>query len=110
MQIASNQDISNSHIIILTQNTQKMDLKNLSQLTNEQLRKKRKELINNKITDRFLVGFTFGIFLFALYYNGFGFFTFFPLIIGYQFVKKSQSEKLLELEVEKEFKATGLSL
>jgi hypothetical protein len=87
-----------------------MDLKNLSQLTNEQLRKNQKELKNNKIIDRFIVGFTIGIFIYALINSGLGFFTFFPLIIGYQFVKKSQSEKLLELEVEKEVKARGLSL
>ncbi|WP_443939260.1 hypothetical protein [Pedobacter sp. MW01-1-1] len=83
---------------------------NLSELSNEQLLAKHKSIKTEKVMDAGLIGFTVGIFGYALYTSGFGWFTFFPLIITYFFVQSTKNKKLLEAEVIKELNSRGLSV
>lgn len=87
-----------------------MKTESLSELSNEQLIKKSKNLKADKIVDAFIVGITIGIFVYGAIQSGFGFFTFFPLIIGYLIVKNSANKKMLEQEIWKEIKARNLSV
>jgi len=80
----------------------------LTALSNEALLKKRKELKNGKIINAAIVGFTIGIFCYSAVNNGFGIFTFFPLLIAYLLIKNSKNDKLLTVEVEKELRGRGL--
>ncbi|WP_138765807.1 hypothetical protein [Pedobacter xixiisoli] len=80
----------------------------LTELSNEALLKKSKELKNGKIMNAAIVGFTIGIFCYSVVNNGFGLFTFFPLIITYLVVKNAKNDKILAAEVEKELKVRGL--
>jgi hypothetical protein len=85
-----------------------MKPKNLIELSNEQLLKKVKELKNNKIIDATLIGITVGIAIYSAIKNGFEFFTFFPLIIGYLFVRNSKNNEILEKEIRKELDSRKL--
>ncbi|MNK06727.1 hypothetical protein D3C87_246260 [compost metagenome] len=80
----------------------------LTKLSNEELLKKSKELKNGKIINAAIVGFTIGIFCYSAVNNGFGLFTFFPLIITYLVIKNAKNDKILAAEVEKELKVRGL--
>ena len=82
----------------------------LSQLSNEQLISKYKSLKNEKIIDALIIGVTIGIFSYGLTNYGFGFFTFFPLIICYLIIKNSANKKLLEQEVAAEIQSRNISL
>jgi hypothetical protein len=77
---------------------------NLSEFGNEQLVQKYKRIKTNKIIDAFIIGITIGIFFYNNVKNGFGLFTFFPLIIAYLIIKNSANTKLLKKEIEKELK------
>ena len=55
----------------------------LTELSNEALLKKQRELKNSKITNAAIIGFTIGIFCYSAVTNGFGAFTFFPLLIAF---------------------------
>lgn len=79
-----------------------MKPENLTELSNEQLLKKIKELKTNKIIDATLIGITVGIAIYGAIKNGFEFFTFFPLIIGYLIVRNSKNNEILEKEIRKE--------
>ncbi len=81
----------------------------LTELSNEALLKKQKELKNSKITNAAIIGFTIGIFCYSAINNGFGVFTLFPLIIAYLIFKNAKNEQILFAEVEKEIKLRGLS-
>ena len=81
---------------------------NLSELTDEQLIRKFKRFKTDRIIDAFIVGATIGIFIYGAVQNGLGFFTFFPLIIGYLIMKSSANKKLLEQEVLKEMRSRNL--
>ncbi|MDQ8003369.1 MAG: hypothetical protein REI64_01140 [Pedobacter sp.] len=82
--------------------------KELTELNNEELLKKHKELKNGKIINAAIVGFTIGIFCYSALNNGFGLFTFFPLLIAYLIIKNSKNDKILMAEVEKELRTRGL--
>lgn len=82
--------------------------KELAQLSNEELLKKRKAMKSSKITNAVIVGFTVGIFAYSAINNGFGLFTLFPLIIAYLIIKNSANDKILETEIDKEVKFRNL--
>jgi hypothetical protein len=86
-----------------------MQPKNLSELNDQELLKKRTQLKTSKTIDAGIVGFTIGIVAYSAIVNGFGFFTFFPLIITYAVVKNSANNKILASEVQKEIEARGLA-
>ncbi|SCY40911.1 hypothetical protein [Flavobacterium caeni] len=75
---------------------------NWSELSEQELTQKLKKLKTNKIIDAALVGFTIGIVVYAATTKGFGFFTFFPLILTYVIVRNSKSNKALEQAIQKE--------
>jgi len=85
-----------------------MKTENLSEFSDQEILQKWKSLKTNKIIDAIIVGMTIGIFFYSVVRNGFGFFTFFPLIIGYLIVKNSKNNKLLEKEIQKEMTSRNL--
>ena len=76
-----------------------MEKKELSDLTNEELLKEKNKIQYNKTVNATLIGFCVGIFLYSAVNNGFAFFTFFPLLITYLFIKNAQKIKVLEGEL-----------
>ncbi|QVY66568.1 hypothetical protein [Polaribacter sp. Q13] len=81
-----------------------MEHKILLEWSDEELLQKIKNLKSSKIIDATLIGLTIGIFIYSVVNNGFGFSTFFPLIIGYLIIKSSKNNKVLEKEILKEIK------
>jgi len=86
-----------------------MKPENLTELSDQELLKKIKSIKTNKIVDAAMIGFTIGIVVYSAVKNGFGFFTFFPLLLTYAIVRNSANNKLLEKEVEKELKSRNLA-
>lgn len=82
-----------------------MKSQNLKELSTEELLQKIKSLKNNAIIDAVLIGFTVGIVVYSAVKNGFGFFTFFPLLLTYVIVRNSNNNKLLEKEIRKELES-----
>ena len=64
-----------------------------------------KKIKTNKIIDASIIGFTVGIVIYSAVKNGFGFFTFFPLILAYLIARNSTNYKMLEKEMQKELKS-----
>jgi hypothetical protein len=67
--------------------------------TNEQLLEEKQEIQYNKTVNAALVGFCIGIFVFSAVQNGWVFFTFFPLLLTYPFIKNGKKIKVLEDEL-----------
>jgi hypothetical protein len=74
----------------------------LKELSDEELLQKLKNLKSNKIVDAFIIGVTIGIAIYSAVKNGTGFFTFFPLIIGYMIIRNSKNNEILEKEMQRE--------
>jgi len=85
-----------------------MKPKNLTELSDQELLQKMKKIKTNKIIDATIIGFTFGIAIYSSVKNGFGFSTFFPLIIAFIIVRNSTNNKILEKEIQKELKSRNL--
>jgi hypothetical protein len=81
-----------------------MEEKKLANLTNEELIEEKKKIQYNKIANAFLVGLCVGIAVYSAVKNGFVFFTFFPLLLTYPFIKNGK--KIIALE--KELKSRNL--
>ena len=64
-------------------------------LSDQELLQKMKKLKTNKIVDATIIGVTIGISIYSLVQKGFGFFTFFPVIIGYLIIKNSKNNEIL---------------
>lgn len=79
-----------------------MKKENLTKLSNQELIQKIKNIKNNKIIDAAIIGFTIGIVIYSAVKNGFGFFTFFPLLLTYVIARNSNNNKILEKEIQKE--------
>ena len=79
--------------------------KYLTELSEQELTAKLKEMKKNMMIDATLIGFTFGISIYSAVKNVFGFFTFFPLILTYLIVRNSKNTKLLQSEIEKELES-----
>lgn len=78
-----------------------MKPENFSELSDQELLQKIKNLKTNQIIDAFAVGLTIGIVVYSSVKNGFGFFTFFPLILTYLIIRNSKNNKFLEKELQK---------
>ena len=78
--------------------------KELAVLTNDQLLEEKKKIQYNKIANATLIGVCIGVAIFSAVKNGFVFFTFFPLLLTYPFIKNGKKIKVLE----KELKARNL--
>lgn len=81
---------------------------NLTELSEQELLQKIKTIKNNKIIDATIIGFTIGIAVYSAVKNGFGFFTFFPLLLAYVIVRNSTNNKILEKEIQKELTSRNL--
>lgn len=79
-----------------------MSHQSLTELTDQELVQKLKKLRTSKLIDAVLVGITIGIVIYAAINHGFGFFTFFPLLLTYSIVRNASNARLLEKEMEKE--------
>ncbi len=79
-----------------------MKLENLTELSDLELSQRLKKIKTSKIVDAVIIGFTVGIAVYSLVKNGVGFFTFFPLVLGYLVVRNSKNNQLLITEIEKE--------
>jgi hypothetical protein len=73
----------------------KMEQKNLSNLTDEELRKEAKRLKNKPIITAFLIGFLFGIVVFSVAVNSFGFLMLIPLFLIYKLTRPSAEDEAL---------------
>jgi len=82
-----------------------MKPENLTELSEQTLLKKVKEIKTNKIIDAVIIGVTIGIVVYSAVKNGFGFFTFFPLLITYIIVRNSNNTKILEAAIQKELES-----
>jgi hypothetical protein len=71
------------------------------ELSDQELLKKIKNLITNRLIGAVLVGLTIGIVIYSAVKNGFGFFTLFPLILTYLIIRNSKNNKILEQELQK---------
>ncbi|WP_264530288.1 hypothetical protein [Flavobacterium sp. N502540] len=74
-------------------------------LSDQELLQKMKKLKTDKIVDAAIIGLTIGIAIYSVVQKGFGFFTFFPLIIGYLIIKNSKNNEILYREMEKELES-----
>lgn len=86
-----------------------MKPESLTDLNDQQLLDKLKGIKTNKIIDMVIVGFTLGIVVYSAVKNGFGFFTFFPLVLTYLVVRNSKNNEILEKEVQKELRSRNLA-
>lgn len=75
-------------------------MKELAALTNEELLVESKKIQYNKIANAVLIGFCVGIAIYSAVNNGFSFFTIFPLLLTYPFIKNGKQIEALEKEVE----------
>lgn len=78
-----------------------MNKKELSELSDEELLKKAKKLKSDSIISALLIGFCFGIIIWSVVKNTWGFLTLIPLIFIYKMVNNSKNNKDLK-EVLKE--------
>ncbi len=85
-----------------------MQPETLTELSDQELLQKIKNLKTNKIIDATIIGFTIGIAIYSAVKDGFGFFTFFPLILVFIIVRNSTSNKILEKEIQKELKSRNI--
>ncbi len=76
-----------------------MEEKELADLTNEQLLEEKKKIQYNKIANATLIGVCVGVAIFSAVKNGFVFFTFFPLLLTYPFIKNGKKIQVLEKEL-----------
>lgn len=76
-----------------------MAKKEFADFTNQELIDEKKKVQYNKTANATLIGICVGIALFSLYKNGLVFFTYFPLILTYPFIKNDKKIKELENEL-----------
>ena len=75
---------------------------NLSELSEQELQQQLKKMKSNKIIDAVLIGVTIGVVIYGAVNNGFGFFTFFPLLLTYAIVRNANNNTILENEIQRE--------
>lgn len=79
-----------------------MTAKELSELTDQELKAEAKKMNSSKIVNAFLIGFLVGIVIFSLVKNSFGFFALIPLYFAYRLFnnpKNKEANKALEEEL-----------
>ncbi|MFK5878357.1 MAG: hypothetical protein QM478_02555 [Flavobacteriaceae bacterium] len=76
-----------------------MEHKELADLSNEQLLEEKKKIQYSKPINAIIIGVCIGVAIFSAIKNGFVFFTFFPLLLTYPFIKNGKKIKALEKEL-----------
>jgi len=79
-----------------------MKPENLTELSDQELLQKINKIRSNRIIDAVIIGFTIGVVIYSAVKNGFGFFTFFPLLLTYIIARNSKNNKILEKEMQRE--------
>lgn len=85
-----------------------MKPENLNELSDQELLQKINKIRSNRIIDAVIIGFTIGVVIYSAVKNGFGFFTFFPLLLTYIIARNSKNSKILEKEMQKELGSRNL--
>lgn len=85
-----------------------MKPENLTELSDQQLLQKINKIRSNRIIDGVIIGLTLGVVAYSAVKNGFGFFTFFPLLLTYVIVRNSKNNKILEKEIQRELGSRNL--
>ncbi len=76
-----------------------MKQKELEGLSDEQLLKEKKKIQSNNIVNASLIGLCIGVMVYGAVKNGFGFFTFLPLVFVYFLSKNGKNIKALDQEL-----------
>jgi hypothetical protein len=71
--------------------------KEVQELTDSELLEEKKRLKSFSITNAFLIGFLFGIVVYSLINNTFGFLMLIPLYIIHRFVNDPRSKRLKQI-------------
>lgn len=87
-----------------------MKPENFTELSDQELLQKVKEIKNNKIVDAIIIGVTIGIAIYSVLEKGFVFFTFFPLILTYIIIRNSKNNEILSKEIQKELEFRNLRI
>lgn len=77
----------------------KMKQEDIPNLTTEELIKKKQKIKSNNWIQAMLIGIFIGIAIYSAVKNGFGFFTFFPLIFAYMLFNNDKKSKAIEKEL-----------
>lgn len=85
-----------------------MKPENLTELSDQELLQKINKIRSNRIIDGVIIGFTLGVVVYSAVKNGFGFFTFFPLLLTYIIARNSKNNKILEKEIQRELGSRNL--
>lgn len=85
-----------------------MKPENFTELSDQELSQKIKKMKTNKIIDAIIIGSTIGVVVYSAIKSGFGFFTFFPLVVTYIIIRNSNNNKILEKEMQKELASRNL--
>lgn len=85
-----------------------MKEKEITELSDQDLLQKIKNIKNNNIIDAVIIGFSIGVVIYSAVKSGFGLVTFLPLIVVYLIVRNSANNKILEKEIQKELKHRNL--
>lgn len=85
-----------------------MKPENLTELSDQELLQKVNKIRSNRIIDAVIIGFTIGVVIYSAVKNGFGFFTFFTLLLTYIIVRNSKNNKILEKEIQRELGSRNL--
>ena len=85
-----------------------MQPKNLTELSDQQLLQKSKEIKTNKIIKAAIIGFTIGIVIYSIAKNGLGFPSFLPLLVLFIMFRNSANNTILEKEIREELKFRNL--
>lgn len=86
-----------------------MKTQNLTALSEQELLRKIQIIKTNKLIDAGIIGLTIGIVIYSAVKSGFGFFTFFPLILAFIIVRNSKNNQLLEKEIQRELTSRKLN-
>ncbi len=76
-----------------------MKQKELTDLTEEELLQEQKKIKSNNTVNGFLIGIMIGIAVYSTVKNGLGFFTFFPLFLGFIAFSNRKKNKAIENEL-----------
>lgn len=85
-----------------------MKSENLTELSDQELLQKINKIRSNRIIDGVIIGLTLGVVVYSAVKNGFGFFTFFPLLLTYIIARNSKNNKILEKEIQRELGSRNL--
>jgi riboflavin transporter FmnP len=85
-----------------------MTEKELSELNDQELLAKRKKIKSSTTMNNLIIGVLLGTMCYSTVKNGFGFFTFFPLVLIFIIIKNSKVNKELGTKVEEIVKSRNL--